>query len=113
MKELFFSARLPDGREVCIAPITRDTFEANKAQDLGDERGYFIFEFDAVRPAAGIEILAKAASYDAAMRLVDIYIYAGRIQGALYHECEPARTGDVARKPRLRIVAPAGVRSAS
>ncbi len=61
-----------------MAPISRDTFEANKAYELGDDYGYFIYEFDAARPASGIEILAKAVSYDAAVRLVDIYLTASK-----------------------------------
>ena len=78
MGHFLFSARLPDGREICVAPVSRDAFEANKAYDLGDDCGYFIYEYDCTRPAAGIEILAKAASYDAAVRLIDIYATASR-----------------------------------
>jgi hypothetical protein len=76
MRHFLFSARLADGREVCVAPVSADTFEANKAHALGDDSGYFIYEFDAERPASGIEILGKAASYDAAVRLIDIFIAA-------------------------------------
>jgi hypothetical protein len=76
MRHSLFSAQLPDGRMVCVAPISTDTFEANKAYALGDDSGYFIYEFDTHRPASGIEILGKAASYDAAVRLVDIFIAA-------------------------------------
>jgi len=74
MRHVLFSTRLRDGREICVSPISQDTFEANKAYPLGDDTGYFIYEYDADRPAAGIEILAKAASYDAALRLIDIYV---------------------------------------
>lgn len=78
MQHLFFSAPLTDGREICVAPLSRDTFEANNAYSLGDDTGYFIYEFDTNSPKSGIEILAKAASYDAAMRLVDIYASAAQ-----------------------------------
>ena len=73
MDDMFLSAPLGDGREICMSPLSRQTFEANQLQDLGDDFGYFIYEFDTKRPGAGIEVLAKAASYDAAMRLVDIF----------------------------------------
>jgi len=73
---MLFSAKLPDGREVTIAPISRDAFEDNEAYALGDDSGYFIYEVDTHRPSTGIEILAKAASYDAALRLIDIYMVA-------------------------------------
>ena len=78
MRDLLFCAPTADGREVCIAPISSDTFEANQAYALGDDSGYFVYEIDAERPSAGIEILAKAASYEAALRLIDIYLMASR-----------------------------------
>jgi hypothetical protein len=74
MREFLFSTRLPDGREVCIAPISVDAFEDNGAHNLGDDSGYFIYEYDSDRSESGIEILAKAASYDAAMRIIDIFL---------------------------------------
>jgi hypothetical protein len=76
MQNILFSAQLSDGRQVCVAPVSADTFEANCAYCLGDDSGYFIYEFDDTRPETGIEILAKAVSYDAAMRLSDIFISA-------------------------------------
>lgn len=76
MKHLSFSVRTPDGRELCVSPISIDAFQANSAYTLGDDSGYFIYEYDAERPSSGIEILAKAASYNAAMRLIDIYLMA-------------------------------------
>lgn len=68
-----FCTPLPDGREICVSPVSRDAFEASNAYELGDDTGYFIYEFDTTRPSAGLEILAKAASYEAALRLIDIY----------------------------------------
>lgn len=76
MGHVLFSASLPDGREICISPLSRDAYEANRADHLGDDSGYFIYEVDNTRPYSGVEILAKALSVDAAMRLVDIYVMA-------------------------------------
>lgn len=76
MRHLLFSTLLADGREICVSPLSSDAFEANRAHTLGDDSGYFIYEFDTNVPSAGIEILAKAASLDAAMRLIDIYVMA-------------------------------------
>ena len=89
MKEFLFSARLPDGREVCIAPVSADAFQDNGVDSLGDDTGYFIYEYDTAQTSAGIEILGKAASYDAAMRLIDIFI-AVQGQRALSHELLPS-----------------------
>jgi hypothetical protein len=84
MTDFCFSIRLSDKRELCLAPVSRDAFEANGAHALGDDCGYFIYEFDTERPSAGIEILAKAASYEAAVRLVDIYMSAAVSSGLPY-----------------------------
>lgn len=61
-----------------MSHVSRDAFESSKAETLGDDTGYFIYEYDANKPASGIEILAKAVSVDAAIRLVDIYLMASR-----------------------------------
>ena len=73
MSHVLFSSELPDGKQICIAPVSIDAFEANEAYALGDDTGYFIYERDG-RKSAGIEILGKAASYEAATRLVDIFL---------------------------------------
>ncbi len=73
MQHFLFSAHLPDGREVRVAPVSLDAYEANQAHNLGDDTGYFIYEFDNELTTGGIEILGKAASYEAAMRLADVF----------------------------------------
>jgi len=78
MKHLLFCAPTPDGKEVCVSPLSIDAFEDNHAYALGDDTGYFIYEIDSQRPSSGIEILGKAISYEAALRLVDIYVMATR-----------------------------------
>ena len=55
-----------------MSPISLDAYEDNQAQHLGDDTGYFIYECDPAAVGRGIEVLAKAASYEAAMRLVDV-----------------------------------------
>ena len=74
MENLSLSALIDDGREICISPISRETFDANELDTLGDDCGYFIYEVDTRRPSAGIEILAKVASYEAALRLLSIFL---------------------------------------
>lgn len=81
MENLTLSALIEDGREICLSPISRETFEASELDTLGDDCGYFIYEVDARRPGAGIEILAKVASYEAALRLLDIFFKASHRAG--------------------------------
>lgn len=77
MSDRFWCAPLGDGREICVSPLAGLTLKnAHYDGQLGDEYGYFIYECDRTRQFAGIEVLAKAASYEAAMRLVDIYTMA-------------------------------------
>ena len=71
MRHLLYSAQMSDGRQVCIAPVSLDLFEANAAFTLGDDTGYFIYEYDDEQ-SGGIEILGKAASYDAAVRIAEM-----------------------------------------
>jgi hypothetical protein len=52
MTDFCFSIRLSDKRELCLAPVSRDAFEANNAHALGDDCGYFIYEFDTEHPTA-------------------------------------------------------------
>jgi hypothetical protein len=39
---------------------------------LGGDYGYFIYEIDTLYPHAGIEVIAKAKSVDAALRLYEM-----------------------------------------
>jgi hypothetical protein len=96
MKHFLFTTRLPDGREVCVAPVSSDAFQANGAQSLGDDSGYFIYEYDERQAGTGIEILGKAASYDAAMRIIDIFL-------SVRHDAavQPTRLSESRKRVRL------------
>ncbi len=45
---------------------------------MGGDYGYFIYEMDSDKPNAGIEVIAKAASEEAALRLYELLT--GRLQ---------------------------------
>jgi hypothetical protein len=72
MDDVFLRARISDSRSVCISPIPKKTYRETGAKGLGGEFGYFVYEVDESLPHRGIEIIAKAASLEAAMRLFDI-----------------------------------------
>lgn len=63
--------RISETRCLCVSPLSAATVQENDTDNLGSEAGYFIYEAD---DAAGISILGKAASEEAAMRLVDIFL---------------------------------------
>ena len=68
MEDIFLSAEVGD-RTLCVSPLAKSTYLASGGKGLGGDFGYFIYEYFTSKPNAGIEILAKAASLDAAMRL--------------------------------------------
>lgn len=73
--DLFWSARISATRHICVSPLAPLTVQENSAaENLGGDLGYFIYEIDDARGSAGVSILGKAASEDAAMRLVDIFL---------------------------------------
>jgi hypothetical protein len=72
MEDVFLSARIDEKRLVCISPISGEAYREAGGKGLGGEYGYFIYEVDGSYPSAGIEVIGKAASLDAALRLFDL-----------------------------------------
>ena len=60
-------------REVFLSEIADQADVGDHQYDLGDDHGYFICEADPSAPASGYEVLGKVASYDAAVRLQDMF----------------------------------------
>jgi hypothetical protein len=72
MEDVFLSASIDDYRTLCISPIPADCYRFGGGKGLGGEFGYFIYETDNRHPGAGIEIIGKAASVEAAEKLFGI-----------------------------------------
>jgi hypothetical protein len=72
MEDVFLSAKVEDGRVLCLSPLSAKLYRESGGRGLGGDYGYFLYEVDESRPEAGVEVIAKAASYDAAMRLFDL-----------------------------------------
>ena len=73
MEDLNLSVKLSELLSLCIAPLPARTYRET-AKGLGGEYGYFIFEVDESCPDAGINVIGKAASADAALRLFDLLV---------------------------------------
>ena len=71
--DLLAIERLDNYRSICISALARATVHELEAEHLGGDGGYFICEVDESPAGGGISILAKAASWDAACRLIDIW----------------------------------------
>jgi hypothetical protein len=72
MEDVFLSANIGDSRRVCLSPISRQTYRESVGSGLGGDRGYFVVEEDTRPATASVTVLAKAASYDAALRLFEM-----------------------------------------
>lgn len=72
MDDVFLTAKLGDSRTLCISPLPKQTYNEAGGKGLGGEYGYFVYEVDTSLPSLGIEVIAKAASKEAALRLFEI-----------------------------------------
>lgn len=72
MEDILASIDLGNGRSVHLAALAKATIEDAGAEHLGHQ-GYFLFEAVDSPGHKGINILGKAASFDAAMRLIDVF----------------------------------------
>lgn len=72
MDDVFLTARINDTRSICISPLPAKLYKEGNGKGLGGEYGYFIYEVDSAHPTAGVEVIGKAASIEAAMRLFDL-----------------------------------------
>lgn len=71
MEDIFLSTEVGT-RTLCLSPLPARSYRAAGGRGLGGDVGYFLYEYETEAPDAGIEIIAKAASAEAAFRLFDI-----------------------------------------
>lgn len=74
MEDIFLSMPIDNRRMLCISPLSARSYRDAGGKGLGGEYGYFIYECDSANPQSGIEIIAKAASLEAALKLYDIIL---------------------------------------
>lgn len=74
MEDMFLSATISDSRMLCVSPLSAKLYRESGGRGLGGDFGYFVYEVDLKNPDAGVEVIAKAASADAAVRLFDLLV---------------------------------------
>ncbi|RYE98555.1 MAG: hypothetical protein EOO77_37030 [Oxalobacteraceae bacterium] len=82
MEDLFLSADIGDSKRVWLSPISRRTYRDSVGSGLGGDRGYFVLEEDMCPATASVTVLAKASSYDAAIRLFEMLTAGSRTVAA-------------------------------
>ena len=70
--DLFLVERIGKNKSLCLSTLARSTVDEAEAAHMGGDRGYFIYEVDETK-SDGVVVLAKAASLEAAYRLIDIW----------------------------------------
>lgn len=79
MEDVVLTAKIDDATTLYVAPIAAETYAEYVDDDnLGGEAGYFVMRSQSGLNSARFEILAKAASLDAATDLFDLIVGAGR-----------------------------------
>lgn len=71
MEDVFLSTEIGT-RTLCLSPLPARSYRAAGGMGLGGDVGYFLYEYETAAPETGIEIIAKAASADAAFRLFEM-----------------------------------------
>lgn len=72
MEDIFLSTRIDNQRSLCISPLPAKIYKQAGGCGLGGDFGYFIYEMNDALPQAGIEVIGKAASLEAALRLFEV-----------------------------------------
>lgn len=65
------TAQVATSRKLHVSTLSRQTLADAGASHLGEE-GFFIFEVLDVAVGGGIDVLGKAVSFEAALRLADL-----------------------------------------
>ncbi len=73
MDDLYVVDKIDEHRSICISTLAKTTIYNSKIENLGDDHGYFIYEVDERPILGGIIVLAKAASEEAALKLIELW----------------------------------------
>lgn len=68
MEDIYLSETV-DNDTIFVTPLSKMFYRETGAQGLGGSEGFFICSASNVNPDAGFEVLAKAATADAAERI--------------------------------------------
>jgi hypothetical protein len=81
MNDCFISIPINETRNICLAPISMEDHLEAGCCELGDSFGVFIYETSAENAGAGIRIIGKLSSVEAAEKLAALLEVAYRALG--------------------------------
>ena len=79
MEDIFLSDTI-DQSTIFVSALSHKMYRSSGGQGLGGSSGYFVCLEDSERPDAGFEILAKAASVEAAEMIFSALVSRLRVQ---------------------------------
>jgi len=71
MDDFYLYEKIDETRTIFVSPLSKKLYREAGARTLGGADGYFICESNESKPCAGFEILAKAATIDAAIMIFE------------------------------------------
>ncbi|MEM8555211.1 MAG: hypothetical protein AAGF71_10360 [Pseudomonadota bacterium] len=77
MEDLFMEGEMGD-QIVFVTPLSHKMYREANAHGMGGADGYFVCASSKSRPEAGFEVLAKAATIDAAQLIFSALIASGK-----------------------------------
>lgn len=85
MEDLYLSEKIDERRILFVTPLSKKLYRESGARGLGGADGYFICESNDSQPHAGFEVLAKAATVEAAVMIFNA------IRAASFARRDPSR----------------------
>jgi hypothetical protein len=90
---IFFHRANEDYRSICISTLARRTVQESRANHLGGDHGYFIYEIGDRPNSGGILDLVKAAPFDAVFRPIGLWRERNRRRVSLEHSQKSCKSG--------------------
>lgn len=81
MEDLYMEGEVGD-QVIFVTPLSHKMYREANAHGLGGSEGYFVCASFKSRPEAGFEVLAKAASMEAAQMIFSALVRSGRAKAA-------------------------------
>lgn len=82
MDETFFKFEVGPNHFISLSPLSDEILDEMGVDNLGGDFGYFIYESFGSALSQSTSILAKCPSYEAASRLMELYISRVRMRRA-------------------------------
>lgn len=74
MSDLLLAERIDAHRLLCVSDLSAETVQDELGDETASANGLFLYVLDDRPIIGGIKILARVASYDAALEIIDLLV---------------------------------------